>query len=133
MSDPFPKNQTQFRQIEWWAGLLLALIVCALILPTRMGNSFACPSAPNAIASHLRIIENAKQLWMAENKKPESDIPSAGELVPYFNQREMPKAVVGEIYQINALNQEPTAILTRPMETSKGTLPAGTIVHLDDL
>lgn len=131
MGYPFPKNLRQFRQIEWWGGLLLALIVGALILPTRMGNSFACPSAPNAIATHLRVIENAKQLWMAENKRSETNTPTAAELLPFFNENRFPESVAGETYQINPVDQSPTAILARPLKTSKGRLPAGAVVHVD--
>ena len=131
MGYPFPKNLRQLRQIEWWGSLLLALIVGALILPTRMGNSFACPSAPNAIATHLIVIQNAKQLWMAENKRSETDIPTAAELLPFFNDNLFPESVAGETYQINPMDHPPTAILARPLKTNKGRLPAGAVVIVD--
>lgn len=131
MGYPFPKHLRQFRQIEWWGGLLLVLIGGVLILPTTMGNSFACPSAANAIASHLHIIGNAKQLWMAENKRSETDTPTASELLPFFNDNRFPESVAGETYQINPVDHSPTAILGRPLKTSKGRFPAGAVVHVD--
>ena len=81
-----------------------------------------------AIKVNLRTIDSVKTQWAAENKKGGNETPSEADLAPYFNGSKFPAKVVGETYQINAVDQPPSA------QTSSKILdfPAGGTINMDD-
>ena len=81
-----------------------------------------------AIKVNLRTIDSLKTQWAAENKKGGNDTPTEAELAPYFNGGKFPAKVVGETYQINAVDQPPAA--TTPSKL--GDVPAGGTILMDD-
>lgn len=130
MRHPLPNPTRPFGWIGWTA--IAALVCVALfIIPTGPGSPHS-GSAYNGILNNLLVIENQKQLWMADHKRTLGDTPTAEELAPYFNGRKFPQAAVGETYNINAIGKPVTATLTRPLKTSKGVLPVGSQIVLEE-
>ena len=70
----------------------------------------------NAIINNLRVIESAKQQWALEKKKASADVPVSTDLTPYLKGNNMPTAVAGETYNINAVNAEATATLAAAID-----------------
>lgn len=81
-----------------------------------------------AIRVNLRTIDSVKTQWAAENKKGGNETPSEAELAPFFNGGKFPAKVVGETYQINAVDQPPTALLGSKLLD----VPAGGTVTMDE-
>lgn len=81
-----------------------------------------------AIRVNLRTIDSVKTQWAAENKKGGNETPSEADLAPFFNGGKFPAKVVGETYQINAVDQPPTALLGSKLLD----IPAGGTVTMDE-
>ena len=65
----------------------------------------------NNIKQNLRLIDNIKEQWVFAAKAPNTAEPSQEDLAPYFKYGKFPKSVVGETYQIGAVNEPAQAIL----------------------
>lgn len=81
-----------------------------------------------AIRVNLRTIDSVKTQWAAENKKGGNETPSEADLAPFFNGGKFPAKVVGETYQINAVDQPPTAL----MGSKLLDIPAGGTVTMEE-
>jgi prepilin-type N-terminal cleavage/methylation domain-containing protein len=81
-----------------------------------------------AIKVNLRTIDSVKTQWAAENKKGGNETPSEIDLAPYFNGGKFPAKVVGETYQINAVDQPPAALTPSKILD----VPAGGTINMDD-
>lgn len=81
-----------------------------------------------AIKVNLRTIDSVKTQWAAENKKGGNEVPTETDLAPYFQGSKFPAKVVGETYQINAVDQAPAAITPSKL----GEVPAGGTITMDD-
>ncbi len=81
-----------------------------------------------AIKVNLRTIDSVKTQWAAENKKGGNETPSEADLAPYFNGGKFPAKVVGETYQINAVDLAPAALTSSKILD----VPAGGTITMDD-
>lgn len=80
-----------------------------------------------AIQVNLRTIDNVKTQWAAENRKGGDAVPTEEELAPYFQGNRFPTPVMGEVYNINMVDQAPTAtVSSRIMD-----YPAGSSIQMD--
>ena len=77
-----------------------------------------------AIKVNLRTIDSVKTQWAAENRKGGNAVPTESDLAPYFNGSRFPVPVVGETYQINSVDEPPTAVTPSRL---KGIPQGGTI------
>jgi type IV pilus assembly protein PilA len=79
-----------------------------------------------AIQTNLRTIDNVKVQWSAENRKGGDVVPTQEDLAPYFQGNRFPVSVMGEVYNINAVDEVPTAtISSRLLE-----YPAGSTIQM---
>ena len=62
----------------------------------------------NACINNLRQIDAAKQQWALENDKAAEAVPTAQDLLPYFQDNLFPVCPSGGIYTINAVGVPPT-------------------------
>ena len=119
-----------FTLIEIMIVVMIIGLLAMIAIPA-VGNSMAT-ARYNSIINNLRVIQNQKQLWMAENKKGDSDTPTEADLAPYFNSGKFPTSVMGETYNINPAGQNPTATLPSRLKMAKKTIEAGGQVKLDE-
>lgn len=119
-----------FTLIEIMIVVMIIGLLAMIAIPA-VGNSMAT-ARYNSIINNLRVIQNQKQLWMAENKKGDSDTPTESDLAPYFNSGKFPTSVMGETYNINPCGQNPTATLPSRLKMAKKAIEAGGQVTLDE-
>lgn len=119
-----------FTLIEIMIVVMIIGLLAMIAIPA-VGNSMAT-ARYNSIINNLRVIQNQKQLWMAENKKGDSDTPTESDLAPYFNSGKFPTSVMGETYNINPCGQNPTATLPSRLKMAKKSIEAGGQVTLDE-
>lgn len=120
-------------------GILVGVLLVAVALPgnngaspgasarDRMGRAFVnrmgnlglptarccSPSRRNACIAYLKMIDGAKATWALENKKTNSDIPSATELygaTAYI--RDVPMCPQSGKYVIGSVQQKPRCSIT---------------------
>jgi type II secretory pathway pseudopilin PulG len=65
----------------------------------------------NAIRSNVGAIDRVKQHWALERRVAGSVIPTTADLQDYFKGSAMPTSVIGESYNINAIDQPASAAL----------------------
>ena len=75
----------------------------------------------NAIINNLRLVESAKEQWALETRQGSGAVAVDTDVAPFLKQNAMPKAIVGETYNINPVGQPSDA--TTPVRL--GTVPAG--------
>ena len=63
----------------------------------------------NTILSNLRLIDEVKQQWALETRAMGSVEPEESDIEGYFKGGTMPTTVIGEVYNINPLDQPPSA------------------------
>ena len=61
----------------------------------------------NTCINNLRMIDGAMQQWALEEKKTESDKPTAENLLPYFREGKLPTCPSGGRYTWGAIKEEP--------------------------
>jgi prepilin-type N-terminal cleavage/methylation domain-containing protein len=81
-----------------------------------------------AIKVNLRTIDSVKTQWAAENKKGGNEVPTEADLAPFFQGSKFPTPVVGETYQINAVDLPPAAVSPSKLLD----VPAGGTILMDD-
>jgi prepilin-type N-terminal cleavage/methylation domain-containing protein len=99
---------------------LLASISTPRFLKARETSQFS------AIINNLRLIESAKELWALESRQGGGTLPVETNIVSFLRGNAMPKPVVGETYNINAVGTPPDATIP----VALGTVPAGGTVTL---
>lgn len=121
-------------KIQKQAGWTLVEIMIAVFLLGTLA-SIAVPTflrardtaSLNAIRSNLRIIEEVKQQWALETRATSTAVPIESDLADYFKGAAMPDSIIGEIYQINAVNVPASA--TAPFAFAG--LAAGAVITND--
>ena len=98
------------------AGWTLVEIMIAVTL-VGMLASISVPSflrardtaSLNAIRSNLRLIDEVKQQWALETRAVSTAEPLESDVEGYFKGGTMPETVIGEVYNLNPLDQPATA------------------------
>jgi hypothetical protein len=86
--------------------LMSCLIMAAIVVPNfiRARNT----SAQNACINNLRQIDGAKQQWALEQRKLDTDVPTATDIAPYIKGNHVPTCPNGGVYTVGAVNTDPT-------------------------
>jgi prepilin-type N-terminal cleavage/methylation domain-containing protein len=108
------KNNNGFTLVEIMIVVAIIGLLAAIAVPNFVRARETAQK--NAIINNLRVIESAKQQWALEKKKASADVPVSTDLTPYLKGNNMPTAVAGETYNINAVNAEATATLAAAID-----------------
>ena len=100
-------------------GILAGIAVPSLIKARDTANL-------NVILNNLRVIDDVKQQWALDLRAPASALPAESNLVSYLKGNRMPNPVLGEVYNINGLEQRASAVIPVPL----GKLAAGSTITL---
>lgn len=108
------KNNNGFTLVEIMIVVAIIGLLAAIAVPNFVRARETAQK--NAIINNLRVLESAKQQWALEKKKASADVPVSTDLTPYLKGNNMPTAVAGETYNINAVNAEATATLAAAID-----------------
>ncbi len=112
-------------------GTFTVVLLVVILRLCDTGNGGCSLPIVYGIESNLRVIQNQKQLWAAENKKSIHDTPTETDLAPYFSNGRFPNALIGETYRINPIGDRPVATVPRRVSYGKTVFEAGSEVTLD--
>jgi type II secretory pathway pseudopilin PulG len=98
-------------------GLLASISVPSMVRARENSNL-------NVIRANVRQIDNVKQQWALETRAAPGSTPVDNDLQAYFKGNKMPDPVLGEVYNINALGEPASAVLSCAL----GPYPAGTAI-----
>ena len=107
-----------FTLIEIMIVVAIIGLLAAMAIPSLRKNTST--ARLGAIQHNLLAIDNAKTQWMVENKKGEPDVPTERDVASYMKGNKMPADVIGETYNINAVDQPASAII----KSALGDYPA---------
>ena len=124
------RYQAGFTLIEIMIVVMIIGLLAMIAIPNINGS--LATSRYGAIINNLRVIDNQKQLWAAENKKGDNDTPTEQDLAPYFGNGKFPLPVMGETYNLNNVGTQPTATVPSRLKMPRQTIEAGGIVALPD-
>ncbi len=105
---PVPSRRSAFTLVE----IMIVVLIIGLLAMIAIPNVKRALERARlqAIKVNLRTIDSVKTQWAAENRKGGNEVPSETDLAPFFNGSKFPTPVVGESYQINAVDLAPTAV-----------------------
>jgi hypothetical protein len=91
-------------------GLALLFAVLALLLALAIPNFVRARTTKsrNACVNNLRVIDGAKQQWALENKKLDTNTPTADDIKVYIKNERFPTCPNDGTYQINPVGKNPT-------------------------
>jgi prepilin-type N-terminal cleavage/methylation domain-containing protein len=85
-------------------GLLAVIAVPSFIKARANAQKRAC-------IANLRAVDSAKQMWLSDNRKASTVVPTAANLAPYFGKKVMPVCPGGGTYNIKQGGSLPTCSL----------------------
>jgi prepilin-type N-terminal cleavage/methylation domain-containing protein len=121
-------RRAAFTLIEIMIVVMIIGLLAMMAVPAISGS--LATSRYNAILNNLRVIDHQKQLWAADHKKGDNDVPTESDLGPYFNNGSFPATIMGETYNINSVGTPPTATLTSRLKMPKMTIESGGTVAI---
>ena len=80
----------------------------------------------NVIRANLRMIEDVKQQWAWDSRAPNTAVPADADLQTYLKGNQMPKPMVGEVYNLNSVEEPASAVIPVPLAGH----PAGSTITL---
>jgi prepilin-type N-terminal cleavage/methylation domain-containing protein len=102
------RRRAAFTLVEIMIVVAIIGLLAALAIPNLAKNRETAQL--NIILNNLRVIDNAKDLWALENNKGTGDTPGPDDIKSYLKNNQMPKPVVGETYNVNAVGTPATAV-----------------------
>jgi prepilin-type N-terminal cleavage/methylation domain-containing protein len=119
------KKTGGFTLLEIMIVVAIIGLLSALVAPHALrARERACIET---IRSNLRIIEDSKSLWAAEQGVSTGVQPQPTDLVAYFKGEQLPPSIAGETYNINPVGTIATATLSQGLVN----LPAGAQLRLE--
>lgn len=109
--------------------IMIAVTLIGMLAGISVPSMFKArdTSAINTIRHNLRMIDDVKEQWALEYRIPPGTTPLDSDILSYFKGNVMPKTVIGETYDLNAIGDPATATIPMPL----GNYPAGTVlIHL---
>ncbi|MCL4177577.1 MAG: prepilin-type N-terminal cleavage/methylation domain-containing protein [Verrucomicrobia bacterium] len=116
------KKAAGFTLVEVMVVVTLVGMLAGISVPSVMKARDT--ASLNVIRANLRTIQDVKQQWALDTRAANSAVPTEADLQGYLRTNQMPKPLVGEVYSLNAVGEEATAVIPVPV----GGLPAGSIV-----
>lgn len=94
--------------ITGYAGIAISIFLIPLLAAIAIPNFVKARTTAqmNLCINNLRQIDSAKQQWARENKKQDTDTPTAQDLAPYL--KVQPKCPAGGVYTIHAVGEKPS-------------------------
>ena len=118
-------RKTKQTKLSWLrvVGLVVAVIGTLLAIATFGISTTHKKSPQTTCAMNIEAIEQAKMMWMLENKKGTNDTAKEAEISPHLKYGIFPTCPSGGTYSINANNVRATC----SVHTQAATPPPGPI------
>ena len=115
---PIPTAPAKKSGLPTWAIVLIVLGIVGVVGIFLIGMlaAIAIPNfvkarttaQMNACINNLRQIDGAKQQWMLDNKKENTDTPAQSDIIRYMKVGRMPTCPAGGVYTIQTVGEAPT-------------------------